>query len=144
MAELGIGDIAAEVVRYTYRPGWTLRIILTRATGYAVPHGPDWYEASLQVDAEVDDARNPGRRFRLCAQFPVPYFVAHDIAGFRHWLARTLQDLEIHESREWLRYDGELVDDPHRREANPWPTPPSPTTPVGEHHAAPDTKRPKP
>jgi hypothetical protein len=95
-----------ELARYTYRPGWEMTIS-------TVPNRP----ATLIVRYPAADSRNPGherwfRAHRPIVQFPPPPGVNRE-----EWFARTLQaillDLEAHESREWLRRDGQLVDDPH-------------------------------
>jgi hypothetical protein len=30
------------------------------------------------------------------------------------WVKHTLMNMEMHELREYLRFDGQLIDDPHR------------------------------
>ncbi len=42
-------------------------------------------------------------------------FIGDDADAFARWLTSALFDIELHESREWLRRDGAIYDDPHEQ-----------------------------
>lgn len=94
-----------ELTRYTYRPGWKMTI-----TAGHMPTGP----AMLVVRYEALDSRDPTRVHQFRAHRSIgPYGPDSDPDKFARELQHRLFDLEQHESREWLRRDGELLDDPH-------------------------------
>ena len=43
--------------------------------------------------------------------------IAGTLEAFLSWTGDMLAEAEIHEMREFFRYDGELVDDPHKSTA---------------------------
>ena len=102
--------LRAELARYTYRPGWRMRIEVQPAVaGQYTP-------ARLVVEYTAPDAYHPEREIPLKVNVMVPWDLAeaHGASDlFGRWLQHTLQDVELHESREWLRLDGCLLDDPH-------------------------------
>lgn len=97
-----------QLRRYTYRPSWELSIM--PGDGRFVPDG-------LRVRYSAIDARDPTRTIPIVATFTIHLGVA-DPDWFARWLADTLMDVERHESREWLRRDGLIYDDPHDETAN--------------------------
>ena len=94
--------LAAELRRYTYKPGYQL--LLDRGTMR------DW--PRLIVKYEAPDSRDPSRRIPIVAQQIIPD-LPEDAEFFATWLERALFDIEVHESREWLRRDGTVCNDPH-------------------------------
>lgn len=48
--------------------------------------------------------------------YPIPYFDVGDEKMFLEWLVRTVRAMEDHEMYEWLRYKGELINDPHKED----------------------------
>lgn len=98
-----------QLARYTYRPGWTL----TLATEPMGVYGQ--YDPYLLVEWVDRDSRNPDRIIRLKYTTVIPAIIAvqrHDHI-FAEWLAQALIQVETHESREWLRRDGQIYNDPH-------------------------------
>ncbi len=101
---------AQEIKRYRYKPGVTLEVLPT--VGHALP-------PVLRVTAEVQDSRAPEGRFsasgpvKVAFQRPLPDWAADYPNQFPRWIMSILREFEDHEMREWLRRDGELVDDPH-------------------------------
>jgi hypothetical protein len=100
--------LVAQLARFTYRPGWTLKI---------VPAEYHWgvSDYNLEVVGLVLDARGSGKTTQIRSLQPIPpFFEDQDELQFARWLQHQLFDLERHESREWLRRDGEIYDDPHK------------------------------
>lgn len=97
MSELEwMGD---ELSRYRYKPTWRLEL-----------HGAG-DTAVLVVRYNAPDSRNPGGLIRPEGRRALkpttdPRVFADDVLA-------QLDDIERHETREWLRYNGELVFDPH-------------------------------
>lgn len=96
--------LRTQLDRHTYRPDWQMRIDETAP-----------YLAVLIVEAMVQDTYEPDRQIRIASRNIVPPYLTdeRDEAGFTRWLQHALFDIEMHESREWLRRDGEIFDNPH-------------------------------
>jgi len=101
--------LAEQLKRYTYRPGWSMRILLP-----IPPTHPLFNSPRLEVRYEALDSRNPGRTIPLVNTTMIPHMYG-DADEFAKWLAHALLEIEWHESREWLRQDGAIFDDPHER-----------------------------
>jgi hypothetical protein len=71
----------------------------------------------VMIRVPVLDARGSGGMLPVCTIVQVPRFITESRHGdaFADWLQGQLFQLEIHESREWLRRDGAIYDDPHKR-----------------------------
>lgn len=110
--------LATELARYTYKPGFIMEI---RPDGFGYGH-------VLSVRMAVQDSREPrlddehwaGRplgprmvQVGFNERMPPSIAERQDAEQFARWLAGALMKLERHESREWLRRDGEIYDDPH-------------------------------
>lgn len=101
-----------ELARYTYRPGWTLEI----------QPEPSFYSlGALLIRYQTEDARNPGTLGTFESLRSIPEMLAEYPDFFGRWLQQQLLDIEHHESREWLRRDGQLYDDPHATDARGTP-----------------------
>jgi hypothetical protein len=46
-------------------------------------------------------------------EVPRDFRAGHEKA-FLHWFIERIKDLEMHEMYEWVRYKGELINDPHK------------------------------
>ena len=75
-----------------YRPGWELTARLDR-----------FDTVELEISALVDNSRGPGR-VTITRTVPVWPLAAGDRDRFLQFLAHQLIQLEVHESREWLRW----------------------------------------
>lgn len=107
-----MGWAEAQLARFTYKPGWTFTI------------GPGFGAGlQLRIVVECEDTYHPGEKVKIGKAIALPPFVHGDEAGFAHLLAREIQDMEAHESREWLKRDGVVFDNPHANEV-PSPIPP--------------------
>lgn len=95
-----------QLARYTYRPGWSLTI---------EPGAGMFDGARIIVDYQTADSRDPSRTIPIRGSFVVPLALAdmRDADLFARWLLDVLFEAERHESREWLRRDGRIYDDPH-------------------------------
>lgn len=93
--------IAAEVSRFTYRPGWTLSTFVDR-----------WEGIVFRVTAMVDNAYRPGgdrTELRINSRMPP----MRDVEALHEWILWRMMQIEIHECREFLRLDGRMLVDPH-------------------------------
>jgi hypothetical protein len=99
-----------QLSRYTYKPRWTLELVDDQ-------NFMGW-NGRLKITYVTPDARSPmGRPIEIRAEFPLPDGVADtgDEVWFAMWLQGCLRQVEDHESREWLRRDGQIYDDPHAK-----------------------------
>lgn len=90
-----------QLSRYSYRPGWIMRF-------------DDSDPPMLVVEYDALDSRNPdvSRRFTTHSRLLPEH--CRDEDTFTAAIVNTVEELELHESREWLRRDGVLVADPHQ------------------------------
>jgi hypothetical protein len=90
----------SEVIsKLSYKPGWSFSYEhRTRAT--LVIH------ATVQHSKTLDTVRFDIRRV-------IPEIASGSAEAFLSWWEDMLIEAEIHEAREFARYDGQLVDDPH-------------------------------
>lgn len=91
-----------QLARHTHKPGWTLTI----------DPGP-----TLTIRWTTPDSRNPGQTAAVKSIRPLP--ATYDPDEFTQAVLAGLDDAERHETREWFRRDGVLVDDPHA-DPNRW------------------------
>jgi hypothetical protein len=135
--------LVEEIGRYSYKPNfrmmllpphdpgstgqWMLKVRM-RVPDSRVPiqrkrspvgdwlgsYGGDDYDLRFRRDEDIDVA---GPLASVQGIYAIPHYI--DREEFRRWLIHQLQLLEEHELREWLRYDGELIDDPHAPGARP-------------------------
>lgn len=105
--------LRAQLERHTYRPDWRIEI-----HGSGIPDSV-YGDHRLVVKAMVQDTYQPDRRILIKSQNIVPLHLAEmrDEQEFTRWLQQALFDIEMHESREWLRRDGKLFDNPHAARA---------------------------
>lgn len=100
-----------QLSRFTYKPGWTFMIT---DVGGAI---------ALSIIVRVRDTYHPDRMIDVGKQVFIPHHITditHESAAeafFARFLSDHIKDIEIHESREWLRRDGHLYDDPHAQDA---------------------------
>lgn len=135
--------VCEELARYTYKPGFTMEAIpphrrspdstfadlvevrftmLVPDARRVVPTGRTVFEPPKIVAAFDSISLYDAPFSRLEMERPIipvtgTRIVDEDVIGypdlFGAWLMRQLDSFERHEMREWLRRDGELVDDPH-------------------------------
>ena len=98
-----LAEVRATLARVSYRRGerWTFR---------ADQIGED---VRVRMCATVLDSRQPGRLLDLGIDTWPPADALEGEGPLVRWLLGRLIEHEVHEAREWLRLDGEQVDDPH-------------------------------
>lgn len=94
-------DVEAIVAELSYKPGWFF-----------------WVEGNtLIIKAEVlhSTTRKPVA-FHIRRRIPRIAIQGDNITMFLMWWEDILDEAEHHEMREFARYKGELIDDPHKSE----------------------------
>lgn len=102
-----VADLVAwerKLARYSYKPGCRLELVPPTSV-FDVPR--------VKVTLKVLDSRGSGKQIEIEGQFPVYEEEWDDEAMLDRRIQQGLMSMEAHESREWLRRDGRLVDDPH-------------------------------
>ena len=102
--------MAGHVPVVTYKPGYAVTVTVGRALDFLDERA----EVTLLVRYEGPDAAGSGKTVPL--SFRKVEFV-RDAEHFRHFVAASIRELELHEAHEWLRFDGVRFRDPHDRPA---------------------------
>lgn len=89
-----LGDVS-------YRPDWKFSIYEDEYEG---PH--------IRIEAPVVNGYNPSETMVIGVNSPLPPFATEE--ELLRWLSWRLRRIESHESREFLRYKGQQVSDPHK------------------------------
>jgi len=112
-----------QLKRFTYRPNWTWT-----ARDLRYGSSPDVFsplnmdDVEIRVWFEAEDTRRPGETVKVGDRRIVPEYIVDHRDGdmFALWFAGLIRGMEDHESREWLRRDGNIYDDPHaKRDSRP-------------------------
>jgi hypothetical protein len=93
-------ELAAELKRFEYKPGWDLSIFTDV-----------WEGPVFRVTTYVPDAYHPENNVQLRINSRIPPMAS--AREFRHFVLWRLDQIERHECREWLRFDGKPLYDPH-------------------------------
>ena len=106
-------QILQEVIdSLTYKPGWRFWV---KRRPFDVPHWPD--DVILHMEFDAPDANEPERMTIIGRDLLLPQALAYIIDGAREgiirWIMLSIRDMEIHESKEWLRIAGVRLDNPH-------------------------------
>lgn len=99
-------EVRSIVERITYKPGWTLNV------------GRDGERLYVQasVSEESDLTLDPTRRttnrtpWKSGKRYLSPFMCRQEIVGT---VLGLIQDAELHELREWFRYRGAAIYNPH-------------------------------
>jgi hypothetical protein len=67
----------------------------------------------LLLTANVPNSRGPGRIEFTVKRLIPSYVLWGSELVITHWVKAMIIEAEVHEVREFFRYKGELVDDPH-------------------------------
>lgn len=67
----------------------------------------------IVVTVMTEDTYNPGKPLRVDHNYPVPPFDVLGEEGAQSFLRNIIHSVECHESDEWLKFNGEMVFDPH-------------------------------
>lgn len=94
--------VREQLARFTYKPGWKFEV-----RNSDIPPA-----AYVAISFEAEDTYNPGKIVNP-GMGAYLYEVPDTEDRFAAWLASKVKAMEVHESREWLRRDGQMWDDPH-------------------------------
>lgn len=95
-------DIEDLLVDITYKPGWSFKTAEVPFEGLALlSWGP------------TIDSKPPHEPTLLASFSNLPPFNAKE--DFFSWLQWRLNNVESHEAREWLKYKGEVIYNPHAK-----------------------------
>jgi hypothetical protein len=100
---LSRAEIADQLERVSYKPGWSFEIYEHRWEG---PH--------IFIVAPTSNAYRPSETIELGIRSPLPPFA--DADALHAWLMWRLGRIESHELREFYRVDGQPIADPHEAE----------------------------
>lgn len=89
----------------TYKPTYSFEIVDI--------NGSDVLRITMSTHDSRPDEAPP---LSIPVDFPVPEWLPENAADieWRNWLHLKIYWCELHESDEWLRFDGELYRDPHK------------------------------
>lgn len=97
---LSLDELRVIFAEFSYRPGWTFSVWLHPQEGLHVT-----------IDADVENAFQPGKYVRLNIHSPLPPF--RDEQAVEDWLLWRLIRIESHEASEFLRRSGRQIRNPH-------------------------------
>jgi hypothetical protein len=109
-----VNALQALLDRVTYKPGYKFRALVNREPDtFLRPNVP-----MVEVRYTAQDARSDyPQETEVVATVPFPLVeqldLFTDVALFAYFRHSVLGHLEQHETDEWFRVDGELVNDPH-------------------------------
>lgn len=93
-------EVAEVVADLTYKPQWAFEVYEDRFEGLHVA-----------IRTELEDAFHPGQPVVLNIRSPLPPF--RDVEAVLDWFLWRLARIEVHEVREWTRWRGTQVSNPH-------------------------------
>lgn len=93
-------DIAREIKRVTYKPGWTFEV------SHHPIEGP-----TLSIGFAVPNSYRQGEQQVQCVNSPIPPLFGAD--HLYAWLMWRISVVEMHELAEFFKVDGKPVYDPH-------------------------------
>jgi hypothetical protein len=92
-----VSFIKAQLERFTYKAGWRFEVRLFE----------------FVIIFKCEDTYNPGNMIEVVRASPLWIIPCGNPETFAWWLAEEIKAVEIHESREWLKRDGKIYNDPH-------------------------------
>jgi hypothetical protein len=102
------GQLEDVIARLSYWPGWEFSVYQDKHLG-----------PCLFIIARVPDREDPGRVADLGIRARIPPAAMASELDLAEWVLWRLEEAAVHEAREGLRLDGQLVDDPHAAGARP-------------------------
>lgn len=109
---ISAASLQAELDRFSYKPGWTFTALPSDRGPFASGD-----TMMIRIRARVEDSR-PGHQWEYLnveSRGMLPYYLSRD--ELPHYLLDCIRRMEDHETREWFRHDGSLVDNPHAKDA---------------------------
>ena len=100
--------LRTEVERFSYKPGCEFEV-------FTAPSPTTLWEFAVTITIVRPDAGGGGRTVRIAQVAMVPWLIIdqRDVGRLAEWLLSRIEELEIHEAREWFKRDGMPVCDPH-------------------------------
>lgn len=106
---LSYTDAKAVVASIKYKPDWIIKVQPSWLTKPGcVPHSVD-----LQIMFTALDSINQEQETYVFIDVPMPLDVVNTEDKVVTFVREAITQAEAHERDEWLRYKGELLDDPH-------------------------------
>lgn len=96
---MNIAEAQEILDRITYKPGWKIQM-----TNFGVPR--------LEIEYATIDALNPNRSTRVTFQKAIELHYLNQ-KGFLFFVRLSIEQAEEHETREWLKFNGRCLTDPH-------------------------------
>lgn len=93
-------SLKKAIRKLTYKPGWNF--------GYREKLGRDVLVITAQVQHSITLELVTFDVRRI-----IPEVAKASVPAFLSWWEDILAEAELHEMREFARYDGKLIDDPH-------------------------------
>ncbi|QIG76188.1 ribosome modulation factor-like domain-containing protein [Rhizobium phage RHph_I4] len=104
-------EIIKIVSQITYKPGWKILFGID-GEGSSNPRAYAQISVDATTEASLDAASRDGTRtpWKGSKRYVSPYMCRQEIVGMCFGL---IQDAESHEMREWFRYQGASIYNPH-------------------------------
>lgn len=97
---MSVEQMQAVLDQVTYKPGWKFTV-----------YQGEWEGPHVVITTQVIDAYDPTQSTVLDVHSSLPPMRDED--QLMEWLAWRLGRIEVHEMREFLKFDGQPVFDPH-------------------------------
>ena len=102
---MDIEQISNIVDEITYKPNWDIAL-------YAIPISPEQYSLYIQLEVfnQIDSVTRKTTSWKSGKRYLSEFMCRQEIVGAVYGLIETA---EIHEMREWFRYKGASIYNPH-------------------------------
>lgn len=113
-----LNEVRSVIQGITYKPGWTFEVQRVPMWGPS-PSAPVSTEAQLVITAKVLAADGSGEIISVVDRYTLNPYDVHDLQGLeaRQYLLLVVRErldaAERHEMKEWFKYQGRHVEDPH-------------------------------
>lgn len=97
-------DLEEATEKLRYKPGWEF------LAGIASPGSLNYYTLTITAAVLHSETFEPVT-FEI--RRVIPHVARSSTDAYISWVGDMLAEAEIHEMREFFRWDGELVDNPH-------------------------------
>lgn len=94
------------LMRMTFPPGW--KVYVSRRLDFDF----------LVIETSVPNSYPPHEKTLLTFETSIPHDLAYLMISdedFAHWVLQQCVSRAVHETQEWVRFDGVLLQDPHDR-----------------------------
>jgi hypothetical protein len=110
MTMLTATELRGIIEKITYKPGWNFSL-------RDEPSDLHYYytQSVFTITFSVPDAYGFSNMVTIVSQVMFSLEMFQDAERFVDWVMYQILDCEKHEMREFFRYDGVLVSDPHKK-----------------------------